>query len=199
MSIKTLQNAKIRFYDSTATPLYLEFDLDPGDFTGPFGAPLTEEILELDRGNMNANALYRQGNDEALMAPVPITFTIRLTDSAQTVNIKNWIRAMNNGGSTTVGADSHTLETTAIDSNRDGATANPAPADSNKLQCIIEYLITMTGTDLGFKYEGIWLPADQQQISEAEDSITIAINAMCYGTITDITGFTSGTDVEPAA
>lgn len=194
MSIKTLQNAKLRFYDSTATPLYLEIDLDPGDFSGPFGAPLVEEILELDRGNMNANALYRAGNDEALMAPVPVTFTIRLTDSAQTVNIKDWIRAMNDGLSTQV--NSNTLETTETDSQRDGATANPAFADSNKSTCIIEYLITMSGTDLGFNYEGIWLPADQQQISEAEDSITIAINAMCYGTITDITSFTAGTDVE---
>ncbi len=194
MSIKTLQNAKLRFYDSTATPLYLEIDLDPGDFSGPFGAPLTEEIIELDRGNMNANALYRQSNDEPLMAPVPITFTIRLTDSAQTINIKNWIRAMNDGGSTQV--NSNTLEDTAIDSQRDGATANPVFADSNKMQCIVEYLVSMTGTDVGFNYEGVWLPADQQQISEAEDSITIAINGMCYGTITDITGFTAGTDVE---
>ena len=194
MSIKTLQNAKLRFYDSTATPLYLEIDLDPGDFSGPFGAPLTEEIIELDRGNMNANALYRQSNDEPLMAPVPVTFTIRLTDSAQTINIKNWIRAMNDGGSTQV--NSKTLEDTAVDSQRDGATANPVFGDSNKMQCIVEYLVSMTGTDVGFNYEGVWLPADQQQISEAEDSITIAINGMCYGTITDITGFTAGTDVE---
>ncbi len=194
MSIKTLQNAKLRFYDSTATPLYLEIDLDPGDFSGPFGTPLIEEILELDRGNMNANALYRGGNDEALMTPVPITFTIRLTDSAQTINIKNWLRAMNDGGSTQV--NSKTLETTKGDTQRDGATNNPAFADSNKMACNVEYLITMTGTDLGVNFAEIWLPADQQPISEVEDSITIAINGMCYGTITDITGFTAGTDVE---
>ena len=194
MSIKTLQNAKIRFYDSTATPFYLEVDLDPGDFTGPLGAPLCEEILELDRGNMNANALYRKGDDVALMAPVPISFSIRLTDSAQTLNIRNWLRAMNDALATQV--NSHTLESTEADTQRNGANNNPAFADSNKSTCNIEYLITMTGTDMGIKYAGVWLPINEQKLSEGADAITLAISAMVYGTITDITAFTSGTDVE---
>jgi len=194
MSIKTLQNAKIRFYDSTATPLYLEVDLDPGDFTGPLGAPLTEEILELDRGNMNANALYREGDDAKLMEPVPISFTIRLTDSSQTLNIRNWLRAMNDALATQV--NSNTLETTETDTQRNGANANPAFADANKSTCAIEYLITMSGTDMGLRYDGVWLPINEQKLSEGADAITIAISGMCYGTITDITGFTAGTDVE---
>lgn len=194
MSIKTLQNAKIRFYDSTATPYYLEVDLDPGDFTGPLGAPLCEEILELDRGNMNANALYRKGDDVALMAPVPISFSFRLTDSAQTLNLRNWLRAMNDALATQVNA--HTLESTETDTQRNGATANPAFADSNKSTCNIEYLITMSGTDVGLKYAGVWLPINEQKLSEGADAITLAISGMVYGTITDITGFTAGTDVE---
>jgi len=194
MARKTSQNAKIRLYDSTATPYYLEIDADVADFSGPIAAPLTEEILDLDRGNMNANAEYRQSSDEPLMAPFPISFSVYLRDATQTINLRNWLRAMWDALATQVNA--HTLESTETDSQRDGAVANAAFADSNKSQCIIEYLVSMSGTDVGLKYNGVWFPPEQQMINEAEDGIPLSLNAMVYGTVTDITGFTAGTDVE---
>lgn len=195
MAIKTHQNARIRLYDSASTPFYLELLLDDvGDFTGPLGAPLTEEILDLDRGNHNANALFREGNDEALMAPFPISFTVRLVDGTKTTDLRDWIRAMNDGGSTTCSGE--TLETCETDTQRDGSVANKGFADSNKLTCIVEYLVTMSGTDVGFTYNSVWFPADQVQISESGDSITMALNGLVYGTVVDITGFTAGTAID---
>ena len=194
MARKTSQNARIRLYDSTATPYYLEIDADPADFSGPIAAPLTEEILDLDRGNMNANAAYRQSDDGPLMAPVPISFSVYLRDATQTINLRNWLRAMWDGLSTQV--NSHSLESTETDTQRDGAVANVAFADSNKSQCNVEYLVTMSGTDVGLKYAGVWFPPEQQTIAEATDGIPLRLNGMVFGTITDLTGFTSGTDVE---
>lgn len=194
MAKKTLQQAKIRLYDSTATPWYLELDVDVGDFSGPLAAPLTEEILDLDRGNMNANAAYRQSDDEPLMAGVPITFSVFLRDATQTINLRNWLRAMWDALATQVNV--HTLASTETDTQRDGAVANAAFADSNKSQCNVEYLVTMSGTDVGLKYAGVWFPPEQQTIAEGADGIPLQLNGMVFGTITDITAFTSGTDVE---
>lgn len=194
MARKTSQNARIRLYDSTATPWWLEIDADVADFSGPIAAPLTEEILDLDRGNMNALAAYRQSNDEPLMAPFPVTFSVYMRDATQTINFRDWLRAMWDGLVTT--PNGKTLETTETDTQRDGAVANVAFADSLKSQCAIEYLVTMSGTDVGFRYNGVWFPPEQQTINEAEDGIPLSLNAMVYGTVTDLTAWTSGTDVE---
>lgn len=190
----TKQNAKIRLYDGAETPYYLELDLDPGDLSGPAGAPLTEEILVLDRGNMTADAHYIEGPDDKLMEPVPVTFSAIITDAAQTVYLLDWLAAMNDNLATTV--NGNTLTSTIGDSQRNGAVNNPAFADANKEVCNIEYLITMSGADLGWKYMEVRFPMDQIQISEGDDAITVSLNGMCYGTITRLTGFTAGTSVE---
>ena len=190
----TKQNAKIRLYDGAETPYYLELDLDPGELSGPAGAPLTEEILVLDRGNMTADAHYIEGPDDKLMEPVPVTFSAVITDAAQTVYLLDWLAAMNDNLATTV--NGNTLTSTIGDSQRNGAVNNPAFADANKEVCNIEYLITMSGADLGWKYMEVRFPMDQIQISEGDDAITVSLNGMCYGTITRLTGFTAGTSAE---
>jgi hypothetical protein len=194
MTIKTKFEAKIRLYDGTGTPLYLEVDLDVGDFSSPLGTPRPEEILVLDRGRMSADAHYRRGPDDKLMEPVPVSFTVRVTDAAQYINIRNWIRAMNDALVTQV--NSNTLVSTQGDTKRDGTNFNPVFADANKSTCNIEYLIEMGATDLGILVAEVYFPPDQLPLAEAEDAITLALAGMCYGTITDLTIFTTGTDVE---
>ena len=190
----TSKDAKLRWYDSAATPYYLEFDLDSGDFNAPIGTPLTEEILVLDRGNMNANAIYMESSDAPMMAPVPVTFSVMVTDSTLFTYILDWLQALNDTFTST--PNSKTLETTETDTQRDGATANPAFADSKKATCELEYLITMAGTDLGWKYGAVRYDMDKQTFAESEDGIILTCNGMCYGTITRITGFTAGTSIE---
>ena len=194
MAKKTMKNAKLRLYDGTATPFYLEVDLDVGDYSGPLGQPRTEEQLVLDRGNMNANAHYIEGPDDKLMESVPVSFSVLIRDDQQTINILNWLAGMWDGGTTQVNV--HTLVTTKEDTQRDGATNNPAFADSNKLTSNIEYLIETGATDLGLKYAEVLLPLDQQQVGESAEGITLKLSGMCYGTVTRITSFTAGTDVE---
>lgn len=194
MGKKTMKDAKLRLYDGTGTPFYLEIDLDTGDLSGPIGQPRQEEQLVLNRGRMDSNAHYVKGGDDKLLEPVPVSFSVFIRDDAQTINILNWLKAGQDAGATTV--NSNTITTTKADTQRDGATNNPAFADTNKLAFNVEYLIETGGTDLGFKFAEVFFPLDQQNISEAEDGITLQLNGQCYGTISRITSFTAGTDVE---
>ena len=194
MGKKTNREGKLRFYDGTGTAYYLQFELDSGDFSGPMGQPRQEEQLVLNRGRMDSNAHYVKGSDEPLMEPVAISFSLPVRDDDQTVNILDWLQAGQDGGSTTV--NSNTVATTKQDTQRDGSNNNPAFADSNKLTSNIEYLIETGGTDLGLKYAEVFFPLDQVSISEGEDGIVLNLAGMCYGTITRITSFTAGNDVE---
>lgn len=194
MSKLTMRKGKIRLYDSTATPWYLELDLDVGDFSGPLGTPRNEEILVLNRGVMDSLGHYIKGADDKLMEPVQCSFSVLVRDDQQTVNILNWLAAGQDGAATQV--NSHTLATTKADTQRNGSNANPAFADSNKICFNVEYLMETGGTDLGFRFAEVFFGLDQQQLAEAEDGITLSLTGQCYGTITRITAFTAGTDVE---
>jgi len=194
MTVKTLRDAKLRLYDGTATPYYLELDLDIGDFDGPIGQPLQDERLILNRGTMDANAHYVKESDDKLLEPLPVTFSVFVRDDDQTLYLRNMLRAGQDGGTTTV--NDHTMATTKEDTKRDGTNYNPAFADTNKLTYNVEYLIEIGDTDLGLQYAEVFFPLDQQRITESEDGIRFSLNGICYGTITDLTAFTSGTDIE---
>jgi len=189
----TNRKGKLRLYDGTASPFYLECDFDLGDFSGPMGAPKTEEILVLDRNQTSADMHYIEGGDDTLMAPVPITFSAFIVDKTQSIYLIDWIDVMNGGLSAAI--NSNTIVTTQEDTQRDGSNNNPAFVDSGKLLCNIEYKLD-GGTDRVWHYNEIWLPSDQQQMSEAEDGVTIALNGQCYGTITRDTAFSSSGTVE---
>jgi len=194
MGVKTSRDAKLRIYDGTGTPYYLEVDLDIGDFNGPIGQPRQEEILILNRGTMDSEAHYIKGPDNPLLAPLPVSFSVYVRDDNQTIYLLDMLKAGQDGGTTTV--NSNTMATTKADSQRDGSNNNPAFADSNKLTYDIHYLIETGGTDLGFKYMECFFPLEQNMINEAEEGIPILLNALCYGTITRITSWLAGTSVE---
>jgi len=189
----TERQAKIRFYDSTATPWYLELDFD-GDYSGPIGTPRQEETLILNRGTMDALAHYIKGPDDKLMETVDVSLKVILRDHAQTINLLDWLAAMNDALATQV--NSHTLESTKGDTQRDGANANPAFADSNKGTFDIEYLMETGAADLGFKLAEVYVPLAEQVLGESAEEIALPIKGKIYGTITRITAFTAGTDVE---
>ena len=190
----TQRDAKMRLYDSTATPYYLELDFDLGNFTGPIGTPLPEEMLQLNRGVADANMHNIKGDDHAMMAAVAISWGYFLQDIVQQTYLIHWLTAMNDGLSQTV--NTNTLESTHADSQRDGSNNNPAFADSNKSQCDILWLSDTAGTDFGWRYNGVWLPFDQQSFAESEGDIILTLNGLCFGTIAPITEFPAGTSVE---
>ena len=188
MSKFTNKSGKLRLYDGTATPFYLQLDFDLGDYSAPMGAPKTEEILVLDRNKMTGDAHYIEGGDDALMASVPLTFSAYIVDKTQCIYLLDWIDVMNGGLSATI--NGNTIVTTKEDTQRDGSNNNPAFADSGKLCCNVEYKLD-GGTDRVWHFNEVWFPGDQQQISEAEDGVTIALNGLICGTITRDTSWSS--------
>lgn len=190
----THRNGIIRLYDGHSNPYYLEMEFENGDLDGPLGAPLTEELLILDRGTMDANAHYIEGDDFALMAPVDVTFSARLLDTTSDHSryLLDWIDAMNDGATTQVNVT--TLTDTQGTTQRNGANNNPTFADSNKLTCNIEFKLDGTN-DVVFHFNEVWIPRNEQRIAEGADAVNITLTGHVYGTIVRDTGFTSGQDI----
>jgi hypothetical protein len=170
----------------------LELEFDNGDFSGPIATPMTEEILVLNRGLADSHMHYIEGPDDAMMAPVDITFTALIEDTTITTDLLDWLKAMTDALATTVSGQ--TLVSTETDTQRDGANNNPAFRDANKSTCNVEYFLD-GAVDIVWHYNEVWFPPDQQSISEAEDGVTVSLTGRCYGTIVRDTAFTAGTDV----
>lgn len=180
----TNREGSMELIDGTGTPFVLAMAFDSGDFDGPMGQPRQEEILYLHRGTMDSNAHYVKGGDDALMAPLPFTFSFHIEDAGVTEDLINWLKACNDGATTKVGVTSNTLVTTAGDTQRDGATANPAPADSNKLLCDVQILWnSASGNDLSVRYYEVWFPLNEQRISESAEGVMISLSGQIYGTV----------------
>jgi len=165
---------------------------DNGDFSGPIGPALTEEMLILHRGTADASTHYVEGPDNPIFEPFDITFSAMITDNNVTTDLLNWIDAMNNAGATQVNAN--TLESTVSNTMRDGTNRNPALADSNKFCCNVEYFLNGT-TDISWQYNGVYLPRNEQTIAEAADGVNVTLRGKCYGTVVRGTAFTAGTDI----
>ena len=185
MSKYTAKEAKIRLYDGTGTPFYLELVLD-SDMSGPLGAPKTEENLVLNRGNMDSNAHYVEGPDDPMMEPVDVTFTVLAQDTAFFGYLLDWLE-----GNT---VNSNTIVTTKEDTQRDGSNNNPAFADSGKKCCNVEYKLD-GDVDIVWHYNEVWFDLSQITFSEAEDGVSVSMTGKCYGTIVRDSAFTAGNDV----
>ncbi len=190
----TRKNGALRFYDAHATtPYYLDLDFEEGDFAAPIAVPRAEESLVLPRGKMGAGAHYLVKSDEAIMAAIDISFSMMLTTDANCEYVRQWIAAMNDGGSTTI--NSNTLTTTKGTTQRDGSNNNPSFADTNKLACNVEYLLTIGSDTVGWKYAEVWFDPSSE-LKESADGVMLSVKGKCYGTIEEITAFTTGTDIE---
>lgn len=187
------RNGKMRFYDGTGTPFYLEFDFDAGDFSGPLMVPLTDEQIILDRGKATSDIHHIEGSEDKIWEPSQITFSAMLQDNTLHGYILEWIEWLN-GGSATINLNS--LVTTKGTTQRDGAVTAPAFADSNKKSCDIEILWDGPTNDIGLQYAEVFIPGDQVSVAEGDDAITLSFTGMCYGSITRISAFTAGTSVE---
>jgi len=180
---------KIRLYDGTATPYYIEVPFDIGDFDGPLGEPLHDEKLIMHRGKADANMFYIKGSDEKIFEPVPCSFSAmmtHLTDSTYLLAFIQWL----NGGSETI--NTLTMATTKGSSQRISVNT-PSFADSNKKTCNLEVLWDGSGTDFGLKLCEVWIP--DVRVTEEDEAVKLTLPGQCYGAISTLTAFTSGTDL----
>ncbi len=172
---------------------YYEVPFAAMDFSGPTGRAKTEEMLILNRMKMDAKAHYIEGGDDTIYAPVPITFSAFIDDTYNRTRLYAALSCANPG------ADQWTATgtTTKGDTQNDGSNDNPDFVEAAKKTVNIQMLWEgkyLSGTSGRLSTEGLafyevyFLP-DQQQISEAEDGATMALNGGGYGVIERITGF----------
>lgn len=192
----TQRSGKLRLYDGTATPFFLELAYDAGDLSAPIGVPSTEEQLKLDRGLATSDMHFIRGPESKVWEPTPISFSAMITWLAKSEYLLQWLE-WQSGGAATI--NSNSVVTTKGTTMRDGVNTCPAFADPNKRACNLEIFYTETNGDQGWQYNEVHFPLDQCNFSESEEAVSLAVSGLCYGSIARITAFTSGTDISAAA
>ncbi len=188
----TNRKGKIRFYDGTGTPFYLEIPFDGGDASFPTGRPLPELIPVLSRGVKDANSHYIRGSEEAYLEGLDVSFSLLTTELTKSQYAEDWVAILN--GKTPATINSNTILTTKGSTQNDGSNDNPEfPDASSRLTLDIEYLLDGPTTDKGYKLAEVYFP--HGVLNEGDDSVVINLSGKIYGTITAITAFTAGTDV----
>ena len=173
---------------------YLEVLFCGMDFSAPLERPKVEERLILNRNTFDSDAHYVQGSDDVKLAPLSMTFSCMIDDKSQSQTMSDWLSgatqvysATQSGLTRIYSWDGKTL----IGPTTGSGISVPAFYDATKQSYRVE--IKWDGsTDYGVQYEEVYFPPDQQTITESEDGLSISGNALIYGGVSRITGFTSG-------
>ena len=193
------KDGELRLYEAGASNYYVSVLFTNADLTFPLGRPKVEEIMTLDRGNYDQNASYREGPDDVILEPLPVTFSGMLDDTGNTNVLVALLSGAtqitsNNGALNDLALMLTTKGTTTLNI---GSTAISTVlfADSSKIAYNMEVLWDTAGSDYGFKLTEIYFPPDQQTINETADGVTLTMNGLFYGSAVTQTTFTSGTSV----
>ena len=187
------KDGELRLYDmhSATTGLYMQVLFTNADITFPLGRAKVEENLQMDRGNMNASASYHEGPDAPITDPLPLTFSANLDDTTDTSYLRTWL-----SGATTV--NGRTLVTQKAGTTITiGSTVitTKAFADGSKMayRCEMKW---DGSNNYGYSMNEVYFPPDQNTVNESEDSVTINMNGLIYGSITATSSFYGGVKVQ---
>lgn len=185
------KDGELRLYEGGAAPHYLVILFTNADLSFPLGRGKTEEVLVMDRGNMDTNASYRQGSDEGIMNSLPVKFSGKINDASYTHNLTQLL-----SGSTSVGSAAAITTAKATSSLviSGASVATKAFADSSKLAYNLQIMYDGS-TDFVYDLKEVYFPPDQQTLTESEDGVTLDANGLWYGSGGTKAAFTSGTAI----
>lgn len=164
---------------------YFDIAFSAMDFTGPIGRGRPDETLMLDRGNMDVKAHYINQSDEKLFEVLPISFSCKIDDVYNKVDIKAALACGTPGTTRWSGAGVTSKGTTK----NDGTNLNPAFANSADKTVNVQILWNnSSGTPQGSAFYEVFFPPAEQKISEGADGITLSGAGGVYGLIEDING-----------
>ena len=126
-----------------------------------------------------------KGPDNLIYEPLPITFSALFDDTVNKDDILEAIECGNPSSSRWTSTGTTSKGTTQ----NDGSNDNPAFADSGKKTVNIQILWDAGNTPEGFAYYEVYFNGPDQNITEAEDGVTVALSGACYGVIERIFGF----------
>jgi hypothetical protein len=163
---------------------YFEVIFAGMDSSGPISRSMTEEMLVLNRNKMDSYAHYIEGPDDAIYAPLDVSFSCMIDD---TVNRERIMLALECGNPNDSARWTSAGTTTKSQTKNDGTNYNPAFKDSTKKTVNVQILWTGTNP-IGMAYYECFAVREAQSISEAEDGVTLSCTLACYGLIKKIFG-----------
>lgn len=188
----------IRIYDGTAvTPQFIDLlGIETPNFSGAMGRALPDEEVILEKGALG-NVIGRAPvSDASLVSAIALTINALLTEE----NALNFLPALSNpfndspwtvGGGTFVEVDQTGLQ--IPDSS--GTLQSFPPFTSTLYNLVhIEVLLDAT-TDLMFRYEGVFFPADQIQMTLDVGRVNLTAQGACWGRVSRTNAHTAGTDI----
>jgi len=197
------KKGELRLYDGGAGasgPYYLQILFTQADLNFPLNRGKPEEILEMDRGNFDSNAQYREGSDNPIADPLPVRFSAKLDDTNFTHRLVSIL-----GGVTTVPSGT-TTSSGELTTTKAGSTLNVGGAaistlaftDTSKMAYDLE--VKYDGSkDFIYQLNEIYFPPHEQTITEGEDGIIVEANGLWYGSGGTIASFTTGKSLATAA
>lgn len=206
------KNGELRLYDGTDLPTpgtqnWIKLRFSDMNLTVPEGAPRPEEIIRLNRIQLDADAHYVQGSDEAIVGPVAMTTSFKMESGTNKDLIHKFLGirfASGQQGTWQVGSGPVTLVSTKGKSAGRPAgltgTLVPLPpfTDPKKVCINVECIWDdLNGSKEGRKLEEVYFNPGQQSLNEGPDAVTVNLNGEVYGQISEITAFTSGSEVTP--
>lgn len=158
------------------------------NLTGPFGRGRPEEILRLNRGQLDFNAHYVQGLDDPIEAPVRVTWSCLLESGVNKNALLDAIQCKNANLT-----DSWPL--TGISTKTDSSLPSgltgvlyrtpPFTDPSKKAVCVQGMWDDRTGSRIFRQWHEAYFDPQAQTINEAPDRVTINLSADIYGAIDD--------------
>lgn len=176
---------------------YMEVLFTDANLSGPVSRQRTEEILYANRGNIKSDKFgYNEGSNMVRLEPLPLTFTCRTADTDHSEALIKWL-----SGVTTVRGHRLYSRTGAgatsmirIPQLNIGSAGLPSFKDGAKQTYEIQVLWSGSGvSNLGILWDEVYFPPHEQTVTEAEEGISLNINAQIYGGVTYITAFQGGT------
>lgn len=199
------KNGELRFYDGTATPNYIVLPFSEMNLNVPEGANRPEELIRMNRGQLDSLAHYIQGLDDPIVEPVQMTTSFRLISGVNKNLIHDFLGlryASGQQASWEAGTGPTPLTTTKGTSagRPAGLTGTlvtlPLFTDPKKVCVNVECLWDdLNGSKIGRLLSEVYFRPGEQSLNEAPDGVIVNLNGQVYGQIRDITEFTSGSVV----
>lgn len=192
---------RVRFYSgNTPTPFFLEVPFR-GNLTAPIDRPRPAETLVLDRGRVTADSHYISAPDNVILDPLPISLNFRMANTEP--NYSKLLTIVRSPGGTlfkVIGGHQWTTAkgTTQVRNADPLGTAlhtTPSFTDPEKWCVNMEALWEDSdgSNDRGFRWGDVYFPPNQQ-LTEGEGDVMIALNGEVWGNVALISAFTAGTE-----
>lgn len=204
------KNGEMRFYDGTGLPTpgtqnYIVLRFSEMNLTVPEGANRPEEIVRMNRGQLDTVTHYIQGLDDPVVEAVPMTTSFRLESGANKELVHEFLGLrFASGQDVTWNAGSGN---TALVTTKGTSVGRPAGLTGTlvvlpqftdpKKKCVnVECLWDdLNSSKVGRKLEETYFRPGEQSLNEAPDGVLVNLNGQVYGTISSITAFTAGSVV----